>query len=47
MKHSVNAIINGVNLTQAAYVGGFADSAHFSKRFKEMFGISPSSALKM
>lgn len=47
MKHSVNSILNGFNLTQAAHIGGFADSAHFSNRFKEMFGISPSIVLKM
>lgn len=30
-------------LTEAAQAGGFADSAHFSRTFKSMFGISPSS----
>jgi AraC family transcriptional regulator len=34
------------NLTDAAQAGGFADSAHFSRSFKSMFGISPS-ALKI
>jgi AraC family transcriptional regulator len=29
-------------LTAAAQAGGFADSAHFSRTFKSMFGIAPS-----
>lgn len=33
----------GKNLTEAAQTGGFADSAHFSRTFVRMFGISPSS----
>ncbi|MDP3517138.1 MAG: AraC family transcriptional regulator [Pseudohongiella sp.] len=31
------------NLTEAAQAGGFADSAHFTRTFKSMFGIAPSS----
>lgn len=30
-------------LTEAAQAGGFADSAHFSRTFKSMFGVTPSS----
>ncbi|MET0857693.1 MAG: AraC family transcriptional regulator [Telluria sp.] len=29
----------GVSLTEAAHAGGFADSAHFSRTFKRMFGV--------
>jgi AraC family transcriptional regulator len=29
----------GVSLTDAAHAGGFADSAHFSRTFKRMFGV--------
>ncbi|WP_194715856.1 helix-turn-helix transcriptional regulator [Noviherbaspirillum soli] len=29
----------GKSLTEAAYAGGFADSAHLSRTFKRMFGI--------
>ncbi|HYD97272.1 MAG TPA: AraC family transcriptional regulator [Noviherbaspirillum sp.] len=29
----------GKSLTEAAYAGGFADSAHFSRTFKRMFGV--------
>ena len=31
------------SLTEAAQAGGFADSAHFTRTFKSMFGIVPSS----
>lgn len=31
------------SLTEAAQAGGFADSAHFTRTFRNMFGIAPSS----
>lgn len=37
------AFAAGDNLTDASTAGGFADSAHFSRTFKRMFGIVPSS----
>lgn len=37
--------IAGVSLTEAAHQSGFADSAHFSRTFKAMFGIAASSFL--
>jgi AraC-like DNA-binding protein len=38
---SLAAYVAGESLTEAAYAGGFADSAHLSRTFKKMFGISP------
>lgn len=38
-------VANGANLTQAAHSAGFADAAHFSRTFRCLFGIDPSSAL--
>jgi AraC-like DNA-binding protein len=35
--------IAGASLTEAAHSGGFADSAHFSRTFKRMFGMAPAS----
>lgn len=43
LKTAVTFILNEqLNLTQAAHKAGFYDSAHFSRHFKEMLGISPS-----
>jgi AraC family transcriptional regulator len=40
---SLAEYVAGSSLTDAAYAGGFADSAHFSRTFKRMFGIAPAS----
>jgi AraC-like DNA-binding protein len=40
---SLAAFVAGKSLTDAAYAGGFADSAHFSRTFRKMFGITPAS----
>jgi AraC family transcriptional regulator len=40
---SLAAYVAGRTLTEAAYAGGFADSAHLSRTFKRMFGIAPAS----
>lgn len=37
------AFVARQSLTDAAQAGGFADSAHFSRTFRRMFGIAPSS----
>jgi AraC-like DNA-binding protein len=39
------AYVDGSTLTDAAYAGGFADSAHLSRTFKKMFGITAASVL--
>jgi AraC-like DNA-binding protein len=36
----------GMSLTEAADAAGFADSAHFSRTFRAMFGLTPSQILK-
>lgn len=38
-------IASGANLTEAAHAAGFSDAAHFSRTFRELFGLDPSSAL--
>lgn len=39
---AVRALASGSSLTDAAHEAGFADSAHFSRSFRRMFGIVPS-----
>jgi AraC-like DNA-binding protein len=43
LERSLTAYIAGESLTDAALTGGFADSAHFSRTFRKMFGIAPAS----
>jgi AraC-like DNA-binding protein len=43
LETSLAAYVAGSTLTEAAHAGGFADSAHLSRTFKKMFGISPAS----
>ena len=39
-------VAKGVSITEAAHNAGFTDSAHFSRVFKKLFGITLSSALQ-
>jgi AraC-like DNA-binding protein len=40
---ALGAYTAGKSLTEAAHAGGFADSAHLSRTFRKMFGISAAS----
>ncbi len=37
---AINTISRGENFTNAAHAAGFADSAHLSRTFKKMFGLT-------
>lgn len=39
LEQAVSSYAAGSSLTEASHVGGFADSAHFSRTFKRMFGV--------
>ncbi len=41
LKRAVTELGKQSSLTQAAHAGGFCDSAHLSRTFRKMFGISP------
>lgn len=41
LRRAIEAVATGSTLTAAAHAGGFADSAHFSRTCRVMFGISP------
>lgn len=38
-------VVRGASITQAAHATGFTDSAHFARVFKQIFGLTLSSAL--
>ena len=42
LQRAATSIVSGVGLTEAAFEAGFADSAHMSRTFKRMFGMTPS-----
>lgn len=46
MQSALKAVTEGHSFTKAAYEGGFADVAHLSRTFAEMFGVAPSEVLK-
>jgi len=41
LERALAAYVGGDSLTEAALSAGFADSAHFSRTFRRMFGIAP------
>jgi AraC-like DNA-binding protein len=40
MSNAVEAYAAGRSLTDAAHAAGFADSSHFSRTFRRMFGVA-------
>ncbi|TBN47188.1 AraC family transcriptional regulator [Pseudomonas sp. BGI-2] len=45
LTQALQHLAKGVRLTDAAHEAGFSDSAHFSRTFRALLGIDPSSAL--
>ena len=43
--NAIQEIALWLSLTEAAHAAGFADAAHFSRTFRSLFGLDPSSAL--
>ncbi|WP_170860315.1 helix-turn-helix domain-containing protein [Duganella sp. CF458] len=43
---ALHQLAHGGNLTDAAHAAGFADSAHLSRTFREMFGLNPAALLQ-
>jgi AraC-like DNA-binding protein len=41
---SIYSMYENNNLTEAAFIGGFADQPHFSRTYKSVFGNKPSSS---
>lgn len=46
VRGAMGALSADSRLTQAALAGGFVDSSHFSRMFRQTFGMTPSSVLK-
>lgn len=44
---ATNEFLSGKSLTEAAYLAGFSDSAHFSRTFVQMNGLLPSHFAKL
>ena len=44
LEAALHVLAGGQSLTTAAHSAGFADSAHLSRAFREMFGMAPSTA---
>ncbi len=43
---AIDHLFNNASLTRAAHEAGFADSAHFTRTFRAMFGVTPSELFK-
>lgn len=46
LREAIRLILKGQSFTIAAHESGFSDSAHLSRTYRKMFGISPSDLLK-
>ena len=44
---TITSLADGASLTEAAHAAGFSSSAHLSSTFRRMFGIAPSTLLKL
>ena len=42
LRNAVRMLGEGASLTTAAHAAGFADSAHLTRTFRQMFGLAPS-----
>lgn len=42
LRLAMEAALQGATLTEAAHAAGFADSAHLTRSFRDMFGVAPS-----
>ena len=42
LRHAVRMLGGGDSLTTVAHAAGFADSAHLTRTFRQMFGLTPS-----
>lgn len=45
LETAMTLALTGLSLTASAHEAGFSDSAHLSRAFREMFGLSPSHVL--
>ncbi|MEV6279597.1 AraC family transcriptional regulator [Nocardia sp. NPDC051832] len=46
LRRAMDAVRGGASLTEAAHAAGFADSAHLTRTCRDMFGITPTDALR-
>jgi AraC-like DNA-binding protein len=46
LQRAAAGIVGGMMLGEAAHAAGFADAAHMSRTFRQMFGVTPSSMLQ-
>ncbi|MCB9644656.1 MAG: AraC family transcriptional regulator [Myxococcales bacterium] len=44
---AARAMIEGTSFTEAAHAAGFSDAAHFSRAFREAYGMSPTHIVPM